>query len=183
MPDTKVALEENQAGLNSAKLKTIADKADIIVNGYAFTRNDERIQVLNLNCPEKAVVFSTDGEVLETTMDDIELSIASRYLQQNKKYMEEWTMPKYYDFKVAGYYLYFTSFCVVECMHVHASDSKLTEGGSAKFFVKSNGDAVLQNRGILNDREIARISEFIKDHYQEMYLRWSQYSSKGYYEK
>jgi hypothetical protein len=89
MPDTKVALEENQAGLNSAKLKTIADKADIIVNGYAFTRNDERIQVLNLNCPEKAVVFSTDGEVLETTMDDIELSIASRYLQQNKKYMEE----------------------------------------------------------------------------------------------
>ena len=143
MPDTKVALEENQAGLNSAKLKTIADKADIIVNGYAFTRNDERIQVLNLNCPEKAVVFSTDGEVLETTMDDIELSIASRYLQQNKKYMEEWTMPKYYDFKVAGYYLYFTSFCVVECMHVHASDSKLTEGGSAKFFVKSTGDAAL----------------------------------------
>lgn len=52
-----------------------------------------------------------------------------------------------------------------------------------QFFVKSNGDAVLQNRGILNDREIARISEFIKDHYQEMYLRWSQYSDKGYYEK
>ena len=23
----------------------------------------------------------------------------------------------------------------------------------------------------------------IKDHYQEMYLRWSQYSEKGYYEK
>lgn len=87
--DTKVVFEESQAGLNSAKLKTIADKADIIVNGYAFTRNDERIQVLNLNCPEKAVVFSTDGEVLETTMDDIELSIASCYLQQNKKYMEE----------------------------------------------------------------------------------------------
>ena len=83
-------------------------------------------------------------------------------------------MPKYYDFKVAGYYLYFTSFCIVECMHVHAS---------AKFFVKSNGDSVLQNRGILNDREIAKISEFIKDHYQEMYIRWSQYSDKGFYEK
>ena len=27
------------------------------------------------------------------------------------------------------------------------------------------------------------ISEFIKDHYQEMYLRWSQYSQKGYYQK
>ena len=164
-------------------IKTIADKADIIVNGYAFTRKEDGIHVLNLNSPDKAVVFSADGEVLETTMDDIELSIASSYLQQNLKYMEDWAMPKYYDFKVAGYYLYFTSFCVVECMHVHASDKKLTEGGSAKFFVKSNGDSVLQDRGILNDREIAKISEFIKDHYQEMYIRWTQYSKKGYYEK
>ena len=70
-------------------IKTIADKADIIINGYAFTRVDDRIQVLNLNSPDKAVVFSADGEVLETTMDDIELSIASRYLQQNRKFMED----------------------------------------------------------------------------------------------
>ena len=70
-------------------IKTIADKADFIVNGYAFTRVDERIQVLNLNSPDKAVVFSADGEVLETTMDDIEISIASTYLQQNLKYMED----------------------------------------------------------------------------------------------
>lgn len=68
-------------------------------------------------------------------------------------------------------------------MHVHASDRKLTEGGSAKFFVKSNGDTVLQDRGLLKDREIGKIKDFIKDHYQEMYLRWSQYSHKGYYEK
>ena len=64
-------------------------------------------------------------------------------------------MPKYYEFKVAGYYLYFTSFCVIECMHVHASDRKLTENGSAKFFVKDN--------------------------YKEMYLKWSQYSNNGYF--
>lgn len=70
-------------------IKNIADKADIIVNGYAFTRADDGIHVLNLNSPEKAVVFSADGEVLETTMDDIEISIASRYLQQNMKYMED----------------------------------------------------------------------------------------------
>ena len=55
-------------------------------------------------------------------------------------------MPKYYDFKICGYYLYFTAHCIIECMHVHASDRKLTEGGSAKFFVKSNGDTVIQNR-------------------------------------
>lgn len=70
-------------------IKTIADNADVIINGYAFTRKDDNIQVLNLNCPDKAVVFSADGEVLETTMDDIELSIASRYLQQTQKYMED----------------------------------------------------------------------------------------------
>ena len=57
-------------------IKTIADNANIVVNGYAFTREEDGIR-----------------------------------------------------------------------MHLHASDSKLSEGGSAKFFVKSNGDAVLQNRG------------------------------------
>ena len=63
-------------------------------------------------------------------------------------------MPKYYEFKVAGYYLYFTSHCVIECMHVHASDRKLTEAGSAKFFVENTGESVLKNRGILSDKEI-----------------------------
>ena len=70
-------------------IKNIADGADIIVNGYAFTCKDDGIHVLNLNSPDKAVVFNTDGEVQETTMDDIELSIASRYLKQNLKYMED----------------------------------------------------------------------------------------------
>ena len=39
--------------------------------------------------------------------------------------------------------MYFTSYCVIECMHVHASDRKLTEAGSAKFFVKDNGDITI----------------------------------------
>ena len=90
-------------------------------------------------------------------------------------------MPKYYEFKVAGYYLYFTSFCVVECMHVHANDKKLTEAGSAKFFVKGNGDSVLQNKGILTDREISKIQAFIKENYEKMYEKWAQYSENGFY--
>jgi hypothetical protein len=90
-------------------------------------------------------------------------------------------MPKYYESKICGYYLYFTSFCVVECMHVHASDSKLTEAGSAKFFVKGNGDTVLQERGILTDREISRIQSFIKENYKAMYITWSSKSDNGYY--
>ena len=90
-------------------------------------------------------------------------------------------MPKYYEFKVAGYYLYFTSFCVVECMHIHASDKQLTEAGSAKFFVKGNGDSVLQDKGILTDREISKIQSFIKENYEKMYEKWAQYSENGFY--
>lgn len=40
-------------------------------------------------------------------------------------------MPKYFPFKICGYYLYFTAHCVVECIHVHASNEELTEPGSA----------------------------------------------------
>ena len=36
--------------------------------------------------------------------------------------------------KVCGYYLYFTSHCIVEAMHVHASDRKESERMAAKFF-------------------------------------------------
>ena len=71
-------------------------------------------------------------------------------------------MPKYYEFKVAGYYLYFTSHCVIECMHVHASDRKLTEAGSAKFFVENTGETVLKNRGILTDKEIRIIQKQVQ---------------------
>lgn len=90
-------------------------------------------------------------------------------------------MPKYYDFKICGYYLYFTAHCIIECMHVHASDRRLTEAGSAKFFVKSNGDTEVQNQGMLTDRELRKIQAFIKDNYQEMYLRWSEMSENGFY--
>lgn len=90
-------------------------------------------------------------------------------------------MPKYYEFMVAGYYLYFTSHCVIECMHVHASDRKLTEEASAKLFVKQNGDTLIQNAGMVNERDLRKIQKFIKLNYQEMYLKWAAYSQQGFY--
>ena len=77
-------------------------------------------------------------------------------------------MPKYYEYKVCGYYLYYTSHCIIEAMHVHASDKKFAEQGSAKFFVKCNGDTVVENTGVLTDREVRLVREFIKDNYKEM---------------
>ena len=67
----------------------VADEADLIVNGYAFTRCAEGFRVLNLNRPDRAVVFSNDGKVLETSMDDIEVRIAGDYLEKNRKFMED----------------------------------------------------------------------------------------------
>ena len=90
-------------------------------------------------------------------------------------------MPKYYDFMVSGYFLYFTAECIVEAMHVHASDKRLTEAGSAKFFVKGNGDTVVQHKGKLTELEIRRIRRFIKENYEEMYQKWSALSDEGYY--
>ena len=39
----------------------IADNADMIVNGYAFTKCEEGFKVLNLNRPDRAIVISVDG--------------------------------------------------------------------------------------------------------------------------
>ena len=53
---------------------SVADHADMIVN---------------LNNPASALVRSVDGKVLETTMDDIELSIVQDYYSRNRKHLEE----------------------------------------------------------------------------------------------
>lgn len=91
-------------------------------------------------------------------------------------------MPKYFNFKICGYYLYFTSHCTVECMHAHASDEKLTESGSAKFFVRSDGSSRVMERGRLKDREIAAIQKFICENYESMYITWRTMSTNGFYE-
>ena len=78
-------------------------------------------------------------------------------------------MPKYFRDKIAGYYLYYTKYCVIEAMHVHASDRKLTESGSAKFWVKANGDTEIQDKGVLSEHEVKAVQRYIKKHYKEMY--------------
>ena len=90
-------------------------------------------------------------------------------------------MPKYYPYKICGYYLYYTSHCTLECMQVHASDEELSESGAAKFFVRSDGSTKVTERGRLNDREIREIQVFIKNNHEEMYATWRVMSAKGYY--
>lgn len=67
----------------------IADSADLIVNGYAFTKCDLGYRVLNLGKPECAAVITEKEEIIETTMDNIEIQIVKDYFVRNRKYMEE----------------------------------------------------------------------------------------------
>jgi hypothetical protein len=66
-------------------------------------------------------------------------------------------------------------------MHAHASDRKLTEAGSAKLFVKEDGETVIAEKGLLTDRDLRKIQLFIKENYKEMYLLWKSYSQEGFY--
>ena len=74
-------------GWRMDKIREIADRADMIVNGYAFTRENGQIRVLNLNNLDKALVLSEDGRVLQTTMDDIEIRIVLYYWDNDRKFM------------------------------------------------------------------------------------------------
>ena len=58
-------------------IKKIADKADMIINGYAFTKEEGSIRILNLNCLNHAAVIY-DDQIAETNMDDIIMN--SRYV-------------------------------------------------------------------------------------------------------
>lgn len=91
-------------------------------------------------------------------------------------------MPKYYAYKIAGYFLYFTSKCIIEAFHVHASDGRLTEEGSAKFFVGETGESTVVERGRLTERDVRKIQRFIRDHYKEMYLMWSEFGGGNYFQ-
>ena len=69
-------------------IEEIADKADMIINGYAFTKDGDYIRVLNLNCVNHAAVI-LNGKIVETNMDDIENQIVMDYYDQNKQFMEK----------------------------------------------------------------------------------------------
>lgn len=67
----------------------VADQADMIINGYAFTVAGDSVRVLNLNNPYKSVVLDKEGKTLETSMDDIEVQIVKKYWTINQDFMEE----------------------------------------------------------------------------------------------
>lgn len=69
-------------------MQTIADNAQMVVNGYAFTKIPLGVQSVNLET-SAACVIGADDEIIETTMDDIELAIVESLYSRNKRFMEE----------------------------------------------------------------------------------------------
>ena len=69
-------------------IKEIADKADLIVNGYAYTKDKDYIRVINLNNLSHAAVIYND-KIVETNMDEIESQIVLDYYLQDKEFIEE----------------------------------------------------------------------------------------------
>ena len=66
--------------MKEEEIKAVAEKAMMIVCGYAFSQTEEGfIRVVYLHPPDHALVMTSEGEVTDTNMNDIEISIASKY--------------------------------------------------------------------------------------------------------
>ncbi len=75
--------------LNKNVVDSIADKAKLIVCGYAFLqREDGFVSILNLNHPDCAMVINWDCDVIETNMDPIEQQIVLGICRKNLQFME-----------------------------------------------------------------------------------------------
>ena len=71
------------------ELNAIAENANFIVNGYAFTkREDNFVSILNLEHPECAMVVNIEGEMIETNMDEIEQKIVLDLCRRNLQFLE-----------------------------------------------------------------------------------------------
>lgn len=70
-----------------AQAARVADLADLIVGGYAMMKHELGFRIVNLNSGN-ALIVSNDYNVLETSMEDLEVAVALDYLKLNRSFME-----------------------------------------------------------------------------------------------
>lgn len=68
------------------KAQKIADAADMIVDGFAMLRHELGYRIVNLNSGN-VVVVSPKFNVLESSMDEIEETMAIRNLTENLEFL------------------------------------------------------------------------------------------------
>ena len=64
----------------------IAENADLVLNGYAVTRDGDNFLVVNLRSGKAAYIMN-DGTLSETNMDNVESDIAIRIVLDNRRYI------------------------------------------------------------------------------------------------
>ena len=64
----------------------IAESADLVLNGYAVTRDGDNFRVVNLRSGKAAYIMN-DGTLNETNMDNVEADIACRIVLDNRRYI------------------------------------------------------------------------------------------------
>ena len=69
-------------------IKEIADGADMIVAGYAYTIKNEYIEVIDLNNPDKRAVIQND-EIVESLMSDEEDDLVAKYYNRYREILKE----------------------------------------------------------------------------------------------
>ena len=72
--------------MSEEKAMEIAESADLVLNGYAVTRDGENFRVINLNTGKAAYIMAS-GELSETNMDEVESEIACRIVNENRRYI------------------------------------------------------------------------------------------------
>ena len=72
--------------MSEEKAVKIAEAADLVLNGYAVTRDGENFRVVNLNTG-KAAYVTASGALSETNMDEVEAEIACRIVNENRRYI------------------------------------------------------------------------------------------------
>lgn len=71
------------------EIEKFVQNADFIVNGYAFFCNEATVRVLDLNDTSRATVINREGQVISTSMADVEISIVLTYWNRNRQLIEE----------------------------------------------------------------------------------------------
>ena len=74
--------------MSETQIQKIADEADMIVRGYAFTKKGNNISILNLNRPDCAMLMTQTGKMLESSMDDMEQAIVMKIWREDSEFME-----------------------------------------------------------------------------------------------
>ena len=67
----------------------IVSRALMIVGGYAFMPNAGNVCVTHMQEPCRSTLMRPNGEVLETSMEDVELEIVGDLWRRNRNLYEE----------------------------------------------------------------------------------------------